>query len=238
MLYGAIQKCMAFCLLQRIQVSYLLLKTRTLHLKQIKMRNILLGAVVTLLIVIGLRYFEYTKDKREQLTSNTALIEKEIKNVGKLIVTEGSFAEVFTYEDSKEFYVDIFSASKKALVVVNAKASISYDLSKISTQIDNTTKTVYITNIPEPELTINPDIEYYDVQQDYFNPFEAKDYNLIKTKIETKLQGKIKASDLYTNAQNRLISELTNIYVLTNTLGWTLHYDGNIISEEHPLLLK
>lgn len=202
------------------------------------MRNILLGAVVTLLIVFALRYFEHTKDNREQLTANTALIEKEIKNVGKLIVTEGSFAEVFTYEDSKEFYVDIFSSSKKALVVVNADASISYDLSKISTQIDEVSKTVYLTNIPEPELSINPNIEYYDIQQDYFNPFEAKDYNLIKNRIETGLQKKIKESDLYTNAQNRLISELTNIYVLTNSLGWTLQYDGTVVNDENPLFLK
>lgn len=199
------------------------------------MRNILLGAVVTLLIVIGLRYFEHTKDKREQLRANTALIEKEIKNVGKLIVAEGSFAEIFTYEDSKAFYADIFSASKKALVVVNAKASISYDLSKVSTQIDQETKTVYITNIPEPELTINPNIEYYDVQQDYFNPFEAKDYNLIKERIDKDLNKKIKESDLYTNAQNRLISELTNIYVLTNSLEWTLQYDGIIVNEDNLL---
>ncbi len=199
------------------------------------MRNIFLGAIITLMIVFGLRYFEHTKDNRNQLKANTALIEKEIKNVGKLIVTEGSFAEVFTYEDSKEFYVDIFTSSKKALVVVNAKATVSYDLSKIVTQIDEATKTVYITNIPEPELDINPNIEYYDVQQDYFNPFEAKDYNLIKERIEVGLQKKIKESDLYTNAQNRLISELTNIYVLTYSLGWTLHYNGNVVNEKNPL---
>lgn len=199
------------------------------------MRKIFFGAALALIIVFGLRYCERHKNTREQLEMNTALIEKQLKNVGKLIVTEGNYAQVFTYEDSKKFYIDVLSASKKALVVVNADATISYDLSKVVTEVDELSKTVYITNIPEPELKINPNIEYYDVQQDYLNQFEASDYNIIKNRVETGLRKKIEESDLYTNAQNRLISELSKIYILTNSLGWTLQYDGNVVSEEYPI---
>ncbi|TVZ52902.1 DUF4230 domain-containing protein [Dokdonia sp. Hel_I_53] len=201
------------------------------------MRKIFLGAVLALVIVFGLRYCEHIKNNREQLEANTALIEKEIRNVGKLIVTEGSYAQVFSYKDSKRFYVDVLSASKKALVVVNAEASISYDLSKVTTKIDELSKTVYITNIPKPELNINPNIEYYDVQQDYLNQFNARDYNIIKKRVLSNLRQKIKASDLYTNAENRLISELSKIYILTNSLGWTLKYNGAAVTEQSPLKL-
>lgn len=193
------------------------------------MRNVLFGAVLTLIIVFGLRYCEHSKDEKEQLRANTALIEKQLKNVGKLIVTEGNYAQVFTYEDSKKFYVDVLSATKKALVVVNAEATISYDLSKVSTEIDELSKTVRITHIPEPELKINPNIEYYDVQQDYLNQFEARDYNIIKERVEKQLRSKIINSDLYSNAQNRLISELQKIFILTNSLNWTLEYNGRLI---------
>lgn len=198
------------------------------------MRNILFGAVLTLAIVFGLRYCEHSKDEREQLTENTALIEKQIKNVGKLIVTEGNYAQVFTYEDSKKFYMDVLSASKKALVVVNAEATIAYDLSKVTTEIDQNTRTVRITYIPEPELKINPNIEYYDVQQDYLNQFEASDYNIIKQRVQKGLEEKVKNSQLYTNAQSRLISELFKIYILTSSLEWTLVYDGAVINEKNP----
>lgn len=199
------------------------------------MRNILLGAVVALIIVFGLRYCEHKKDEKETLAANTALIQQELKNVGKLIVTEGTYAQVFTYEDWKKFYIDFFSARKKALIVVNAKATIAYDLSKITTEIDQVNKTVTITNIPEPELNINPNIEYYDVQQDYLNQFEADDYNVIKNKIKASLQKKIKASELVTNAENRLISELQKIYILTNSMGWTLEYKSEPIKNETDL---
>lgn len=199
------------------------------------MRNILFGIVIALVIVFGLRYCENRKDNREVLEANTALIQKELKNVGKLIVTEGSYAQVFSYNDSKKFYFDVLSARKKALIVVNAKATIAYDLSKVKTEIDENNKTVRITNIPEPELSINPNIEYYDMQQDYLNQFAAADYNKIKSRIEKSLRKKIEASELRTNAENRLISELQKIYILTNSMGWTLEYNGNRIEEEKDL---
>ncbi len=199
------------------------------------MRNIFLGIVIAFFIVFVLRYCEYRKDEREQLAANTAMIQKEIKNVGKLIVTEGTYAQVLSFRDSKDLLYGLFDARKRALVVVNATASIAYDLRKVEMDIDETTKTVTITKIPEPELSINPNIEYYDVQQDYLNKFNAADYNKIKGQVEKLLRAKIETSELRTNAENRLISELSKIYILTNSMGWTLEYKGNLIEEEHDL---
>jgi len=198
------------------------------------MRKILLGAVIALAIVFGLRYCEHKKDERQQLTESSLLIQKQLKNVGKLVVTEGSYAQVFTYNDTEKL-LGFLDAKKKALVVVNAEATISYDLSQIETEVDQVTKTVTITKIPEPELKINPNIEYYDVKQDYLNKFEAKDYNIIKKKVENLLRKKIEASELRTNAQNRLISELQKIYILTNSMGWTLQYNNSAIESEQEL---
>ncbi|WP_310991414.1 DUF4230 domain-containing protein [Aequorivita marina] len=196
------------------------------------MKKIILGILIALVVVFGLRYCENQKENRDVLEANTALIQKELENVGKLIVTEGSYAQVFSYNDSRKFYFDVLSARKKALIVVNAKASIAYDLSKVQTEIDESNKTLRITSIPEPELSVNPNIEYYDMQQDYLNQFSAKDYNKIKKRIEKSLRKKIEASQLRTNAENRLISELQKIFILTNSMGWTLEYNGNPIQEE------
>lgn len=198
------------------------------------MRNILFGIVIALVIVFGLRYCEHNKDQREQLEQSSALIQKQLKNVSKLVVTEGDYAQVFTYKDTEKL-MGFLDASKKALVVVNAKATVSYDLSKIETTIDEAAKTVTLVSLPQPELTINPDIEYYHVSQDYLNQFEAEDYNKIKKRIDASLREKIEASELLGNAQNRLISELQKIFILTNSMGWTLKYQEEPISEEVDL---
>lgn len=199
------------------------------------MRNIFLGIIFAFVIVFGLRYCEHKKDDREQLEANTALIQKELKNVGKLIVTEGSYAQVFSFSASKDLLLGLTYAKKRALVVVNATATIAYDLSKVETEIDETSKTVTITQIPEPELSINPNIQYYDIQQDYLNKFDAADYNKIKQRIEKSLRKKIEESELRTNAENRLITELSKIYILTNSMGWTLKYNQTIVEKEEDL---
>ncbi len=193
------------------------------------MRKILLGAVAMLLIVFCFRYCEFKRNSSETIIRESQIIEEALKNVGKLVVTEGEYAEFLTYEDSKKFYLDILSAKKKALVTVQAKATISYDLHLLETQIDAERKTIVITKIPEPELNIYPDITYYDVRQDLFNPFDEADYNKIKDRVSQSLNEKIRSSTLYSNAQNRLISELQKLYLLSNPMGWTLEYQSQPI---------
>ena len=198
------------------------------------MRKVL---IVILLLVLGYftyQYFETKNEKRDQLIEATQLIEKEIKNVGKLVVTEGSFAQVFTYKDSKQIF-NLVEANKKALVVINAKVTIAYDLRALETEVDPENKVITIKKIPAPEININPDIEYYDVSQDYLNQFEASDYNKIKKRVMASVKKKVEASELPSNAQNRLLAELANIYVVTNTLGWTLQYNTTPINSSQEL---
>lgn len=199
------------------------------------MKKFLLGITVALIIVFTFRFCENKREDRVTLEASSALIQKELKNVGKLVVTEGSYAQVFSYNASKDLLYGLTYATKKALVVVNAKATIAYDLSKIETHINEANKTVTITKIPEPELNIYPDIEYYDVQQDYLNKFQASDYNTIKRRVDKLLHDKIKESELHSNAENRLIAELSKIYILTNSMGWTLKYNQTVVEEEEDL---
>tara|TARA_R110002096_G_scaffold80661_2_gene188829 strand:- start:374 stop:988 length:615 start_codon:yes stop_codon:yes gene_type:complete len=188
------------------------------------MRKILFGVLITLIVLFTFKYCGDKKDDKIVLKENTALIQEQIKNVGKLIVTEGHFSEVFTYKNSKAIFGDLLEAKKRAIVIVNANVTIGYDLSKIEYKIDEVNKTLQIITIPKEEIKISPDFEYYDIQSDFLNQFEAKDYNEIKDIVNTSLIKKIEDSDLKSNAQNRLISELSKFYILTNTLGWKLEY--------------
>ncbi|MCB0383287.1 MAG: DUF4230 domain-containing protein [Psychroserpens sp.] len=190
------------------------------------MRKILFGVIITLLILFTFKYCGDKKNDKITLQENSALIQKQIKNVGKLIVTEGHFSEVFSYQNSKSLFGDLFEAEKKALVVINADVTIAYDLSKIEYRINETTKTLQILSIPEEDIKISPDFEYYDIQADFLNQFEAKDYNNIKTTVKQSLLKKVETSELKSNAKNRLISELAKFYILTNSLGWTLEYNN------------
>lgn len=199
------------------------------------MKNVLLGVIIAALVFIGFQYFTNKTQQQQQLIESSMLIEKELRNVGKLVVTEGTYSQIYSYKDTKSLLMGLVDSQKKALIIVNAEASISYDLSKIKTEIVKDQKMVRITEIPEPELKINPNIEYYDVSQQYLNQFNAEDYNIIKKRVTSLLRKKIAASSLRTNAQNRLITELQKMYILTNSLGWTLQYLERPIVQEKDL---
>ena len=148
------------------------------------MRKILLGILIALAFLLTFKYCDDRNEERIMLQENSALIQEQIRNVGKLIVTEGHFSQVFTYKTSKSMFANLINTEKKALVVVNADVTIAYDLSKLTYDVDEETKTLRILSIPKEEIKISPDFEYYDVQADYLNPFEAKDYNNIKNKVK------------------------------------------------------
>lgn len=196
---------------------------------------------VILTLAVLFIYRSCTEGKEEQsiLKENSMLIQEQIKKVSKLIVTEGHFAEVYNYKDSQQLFGPLITADKKALVVVNAEVAVAYDLSLIEFEMDQETKTLRILNIPKPEIKINPDFEYYDVSSDYLNQFNADDYNKIKRNVNASLLRKIESSSLKSNAENRLLSELSKFLLLTNSMGWTLVYgDRNIDNLDALRLLE
>lgn len=189
------------------------------------------------LALAAVYFFFQKKEETQELEASSALIQQQVEQVGKLIVTEGHYSKVFTFKNSQNLFLNLWTSDKKALVVVNAKATVEYDLRQIETQIDAENKTLILKKIPEPILNIYPEIEYYDVTQDYFNSFGAADYNKIKNSVTGQMRAQIEKSNLMENAQDRLLAELTNFYILTKSLGWTLMYEEQVIENEEDLSL-
>lgn len=197
------------------------------------------------LIVVGLltifflfKFCEFKKEDTSTIDYNSNLIQQQIVNVGKLIVTEGHFSQVLTYKDQDKYFLDLISFEKKALIIVNADVTVAYDLRQLKYDIDKKNKTITILHIPKEEIKISPDIQFYDVEQSKLNPFTGVDYNKINKSVKANLAKKIGKSSLKTNAQNRLISELSKILILTNTMGWTLQYEDKIINNDLDLSQK
>lgn len=199
------------------------------------MRKILIGVIIALAGVLIVRSCTADKKEKSILQENSMLIRQQIENVSKLVVTEGHFAEVYNYKDSQLLLGALMTANKKALVVANAEVTVAYDLSKIDFEIDETNRILRIKSIPEAEIKINPDFEYYDVTADYFNPFDEKDYNRIKNNVNASLMKKVEASSLKANAQNRLLSELQKFYILTNSMEWTLEFQGEPVEQSFEI---
>jgi hypothetical protein len=202
------------------------------------LKRIIVGAVIVVAILLAFKFCEFKKGDDSTLDYNTNLIQQQIVNVGKLVVTEGHFSEVVTYKNQQKYMMDMLSFEKKALIIVNADVTVSYDLHQMKYDIDEANKTITILSIPKEEIKISPDIKFYDVEQSQMNPFTGDDYNKINKSVKANLAKKIEKSSLKSNAQNRLISELSKILILTNTMGWKLQYDGKVIENEKDFATK
>lgn len=201
------------------------------------MKKVLFGVVIGIVLLGAVKYISQKKEK-ESVIESSAMIEKQIKNVGKLIVTEGYFSDIMTYKDSKGYLSNMISFDKKAIIVINAKAQVSFDLSGLEYDIDQNAKTLTIKNMPKAELEIFPKLEYHSLEQSSFNLFEAEDYNKIKDKAQEIIRKKVEQSTMVSNSENRLISELSKILILTNSLGWKLIYNGKEIKSENEIQIK
>jgi hypothetical protein len=196
------------------------------------LKRILIGIGIIIGVFLLFKYCDFKKNEDQDITYNTNLIQQQILNVGKLVVTEGHFSEVITYKNQQKYLMDMLSFEKKALVVVNADVTVAYDLHLMKYDIDSINKTITIVSIPKEEIKISPDIQFYDVEQSKLNPFTGDDYNKINKSVKVNLAKKIEKSSLKTNAQNRLISELSKLLITTSQLGWTLKYEGQVITTE------
>lgn len=196
------------------------------------LKRILIGAGIIVVIVLLFKFCEFKKEDDSSLDYNTNLIQQQIVNVGKLVVTEGHFAEVVTYKSEDKYLLDMVSFDKKAIIIVNADVTVAYDLRQMKYDIDEKNKIITIENIPKEEIKISTDIKFYDVEQSQMNPFTGDDYNKINKTVRANLAKKIEKSSLKSNAKNRLISELSKILILTSSMGWKLQYEGNVIEKE------
>ena len=195
--------------------------------------------IISILVTLGLvTIFRQWKIKKKTNEQSIVLLDK-IKRVCKFITVEGDFAEIYHYEDVKEKFLKLISSRKKALVVINAKAHVGFDLSKVQMRSDLKSKTVELSHFPQPEvLSIESDINYYDKQDGMFNKFEASDLTELHTKAKEHIMDKIPESGLYNVAKLEALEAIQLIENLVQTIGWTLDYSALKIEGDDKKLLK
>ena len=135
--------------------------------------------------------------------------------------------------------MSILSSKKKALVVINAKAQVGYDLKKIKLTTNTARKQVVLTQFPEPEvLSIEPDIQFYDVKNGLFNSFSPEDLTELNQNAKQHIREKIPESGLIETAKNEALQAVLLMESIVQTIGWTLDYSALEIENEQKQIQK
>ncbi|AEE49966.1 DUF4230 domain-containing protein [Haliscomenobacter hydrossis] len=155
----------------------------------------------------------------------SVLLEK-MKTVAKLVTVEGYFSELYNHKDYWQYDWWIFR--KKALLRIKAKVSVGFDLEGLDIKADTATKTITIKNIPkEPEIiSIDHNIDYYDISEGSFNTFTPEDYNKINKKARDLIEQKAKESDLIKQAREQGIEIIDLIKFIGESSGWIVQMDS------------
>ncbi|WP_456376095.1 DUF4230 domain-containing protein [Lutibacter sp.] len=186
----------------------------------------LLGVIVT---YWGMSFF-YNKKGTQQIEKQSVILIEKIKSVCKLITVEGDFAEIYHYEDTKNHFLNIITSKKKAILLINAKAHVGFDLSKIQLEANNKTREIVITHFPEPSvLTVETDVKYYDKKDGLFNKFEATDLTELSKESKDFIVAKIPESGLLTTAKKEALDTILMVEKLIETSGWKLNYSQLVL---------
>jgi len=179
------------------------------------------GAFLSYWIII---FFNKNKGVESTEKQSVVLMEK-IKSVCKLISVEGDFAEIYHYENTKNHFLNLISSKKKAILLINAKAHIGFDLSQIKLEANNNTKEIILSQFPSPTvLTVETDVKYYDKKEGFFNKFEAEDLTTLSKESKSFIIDKIPESGLLKTANKEALDTILMIEKLIETSGWKLNY--------------
>ncbi len=201
--------------------------------------EVVLGLILGAILMYWMYTFFRRKQKKDLTKHQSTVLLERIKSVCQLITVEGDFAEIYKYESSRERFLSLISSKKKALIVINAKARIGYDLKKILMHADTSSKKIILTNFPQPEiLSIEPELEFYDIKNGLFNAFTPDDLTTLNKEAKSHIKEKIPQSGLMDTARREALEAVLLIEKLVETIGWKLDYSALELSEREKLIAE
>ncbi|MDD4226590.1 MAG: DUF4230 domain-containing protein [Mariniphaga sp.] len=196
---------------------------------------VLLGMVIGLASGIAATYWYFKRRTTEVARVQSVVLLDKIRHVCKLITIEGEFSEVFAHHDGKSMFFKLLQMKKKALLIVQARVLIGFDLSKIKIDMIPEKKQVRLSQFPEPEImSMETDLEYYDVQKGMINKFSEEDLTNMNKKSKEFIREKVERSYLFDIARNQGTDTIAVIRQLIDSVGWELRTDDLALPKTKP----
>lgn len=194
----------------------------------IRQLGYLLGGVA--LFVLGIlvaRGFYQNRETQRSRSEGTILLDK-VREVCKLVTIEANFNELYNETNTRPvtLYLPLpstFGFSKRAILEVTGKILVGYDLEKVHITADSLTRTLTLSNLPDPEiLSIDHQVAYRNLEESWFNSFSPEDYTALNFKAKEMLRQKVRESNLLERARNQGNQMLGVIGFMAEAVGWTV----------------
>ncbi len=193
------------------------------------MKNILLFLGILAAFALG-GYMSYSffSPKEEIVETDSFVLLEKVKKVCKLISLEATFEERYTEKNIKPVTLYIpfpttFTFPKEASILVRGTVLVGYNMEAVSFKVDQPTKTLTISNLPDPEvLAIDHEIKYENLSESFFNEFSKEDYTQLAKNAKAELQKAAIEDKLLEQVRSDGNEMIDIIETLVNSAGWTL----------------
>mgnify|MGYP000269700778 CR=1 FL=1 len=190
---------------------------------------------IGLIVGVVFAYFVFSRyaslKKIEKVNAQSVVLMENIRTVSKLITVEADFAEIYHYEADKHKWLNVLIGKKKALLLIDAKAHMGFDLTKINLDSDTKSKVIKITNFPQPELlSIETDFKYYDKKDGWLNPITSSDLTDINKEAKQHIVDKIPGSGVLEEASGKALETIKLMEKLAETINWKLDYSSLVLN--------
>ena len=201
-------------------------------------KNIIIAILLVIIGVLGTKLFiQNLFTKKDNSTVNSTIVVERIQKVMKLVTVEGNYSELMNYKDFD--YVDFPGFRKDAIVKVNAKVSVGYNLNNMKINTDEKTKSIVISDFPQPEIiSIDTDIKFENLSSGWFTSFSEAELSKLNQLAKDKIRQKALNAELIKQAEEQKQDVLDLIFYMAKDSGYKITINGILLQKEANSMVK
>lgn len=196
-----------------------------------KGKNILIAVLIILVSFLSVKLFiSNIFSKKDTSKVDSTIVVQRIQKVLKLVTVEGNFSELMSYKDFD--YIDFPGFRKDALIRVNAKVSIGYNLENLKISSNEKDKTIVIQQMPTPEiLSIDTDIKFENLSSGLFTNFSEAELSKFNSLGKEKIKEKALSTELIKQAEEQKKDMFDLIFYMAKQNGYKIIIEGNELKQ-------
>jgi hypothetical protein len=188
---------------------------------------ILFLAVTVAILATRLLITSLFTPKDHSSVDSTIVVER-IQKVMKLITVEGNYSELMKYTDFS--YIDFPGFRKDALLRVNARVSVGYNLDNLKISSDEKSKTILIQDMPEPEiLSVDTDIKFENLSTGIFTGFSEAELTKLNALAKENIRKKALSQELIRQAEEQKADLFDLLFYMAKGNGYKIIIEGKIL---------
>ncbi|MEM9990239.1 MAG: DUF4230 domain-containing protein [Bacteroidota bacterium] len=175
--------------------------------------------------------WQVARPAQQVTTSDATILLERVRKVCKLVTVEGDITETYKGGDIRNFtfylpFPTTIPIEKQAVINVKGTVMVGYDLSQLTIEMDQENKIMRLGNLPEPSvLSVDHEISYYNLEESWFNAFEAKDFTRLNKEAKQKIREAAERGPLVEEAKTQGMQLFDIIAFMAQASGWTVDFE-------------